>query len=210
MNLMFKLWKSNDPIFEKIFRRHASNSLIASREFLALFGDIENTEKYYKRIVELEEINDDIVKECHQLMDETFITKIDKSDIAGLIQKLDDIIDGIKTTASKVLVYRVTKLQKEVGSLAAIVTKMIGSVDDLLKEIHNLTPQIVKDGIVIIKELEEEADQILHTATQRIFKEESNAKSLIQWKDIFETMEGITDSSEDVADLINSISRKGT
>ena len=207
---MFKLWKSNDPIFEKIFRRHASNSLIASREFLALFGDIENTEKYYKRIVELEEINDDIVKECHQLMDETFITKIDKSDIAGLIQKLDDIIDGIKTTASKVLVYRVTKLQKEVGSLAAIVTKMIGSVDDLLKEIHNLTPQIVKDGIVIIKELEEEADQILHTATQRIFKEESNAKSLIQWKDIFETMEGITDSCEDVADLINSISRKGT
>lgn len=207
---MFKLWKTNDPIFEKIFRRHASNSLIASRELLALFGDIGNGEKYYKRIVELEQINDDIVRECHQLMDETFITKIDKSDIAGLIQKLDDIIDGIKTTASKVMIYRITKLQKEVGSLAVIVTKMIGSVDDLLREIHNLTPQVVREGAVLIKELEKEADHILYDVTQRIFKEESSAKSLIQWKDIFEAMDGITDSCEDVSDLINSISRKGT
>lgn len=206
---MFKLWKTNDPLFERIFRRHVTNSLIASRELLGLLGDIANASKYFEKIMELERASDGMVRECHELLDQTFITRIDKSDIAGLIQKLDDIIDGIKATAGKINLYHIEKLQGEVGSLIVIVAKMVGAVDDLLREINDPKPSKITEGVVLIKELEEEADQVLYIATERIFREEMNSKTLIQWKDIFETIDSITDSCEDVADLINSISRKG-
>ena len=53
--------------------------------------------------------------------------------------------------------------------------------------------------------VENAADDILHTALAELFAKEKNAIEVIKWKDIYETMEKVTDRLEDVANVLQGV-----
>jgi uncharacterized protein Yka (UPF0111/DUF47 family) len=64
--------------------------------------------------------------------------------------------------------------------------------------------QVVLDCITI-HEVENAADDILHNALAKLFATEKDAIRVIKWKDIYETMEKITDRLEDVANVLQGV-----
>jgi uncharacterized protein Yka (UPF0111/DUF47 family) len=46
---------------------------------------------------------------------------------------------------------------------------------------------------------------VLRRATARLFKEESDARTLIKWKEIYEDVERAVDRCEDVANVIEGV-----
>jgi uncharacterized protein Yka (UPF0111/DUF47 family) len=61
---------------------------------------------------------------------------------------------------------------------------------------------------LLAKQLEEEADAIYHAMLGRLFEEETNAIELIKWKEIYDNLERCVDQTEDVANVLESISIK--
>jgi uncharacterized protein Yka (UPF0111/DUF47 family) len=53
--------------------------------------------------------------------------------------------------------------------------------------------------------LENEADTILRRAVARLFDEETNAVTIIKWKEIYENLESAADRCEDVANIIEGL-----
>jgi hypothetical protein len=64
--------------------------------------------------------------------------------------------------------------------------------------------QVMQDCIAV-HEVENAADDILHAALAELFATEKNAIEVIKWKDIYETMEKITDRLEDVANVLQGV-----
>ena len=58
---------------------------------------------------------------------------------------------------------------------------------------------------IIVHEVENAADDILHAALAELFAKEKNAIEVIKWKDIYETMEKVTDRLEDVANVLQGV-----
>jgi len=58
------------------------------------------------------------------------------------------------------------------------------------------------------KKLEEEGDAIYHESLGRLFEKERDAIEIIKWKEIYDNLERTLDESEDVANVLESITLK--
>ncbi|HLC27644.1 MAG TPA: DUF47 family protein [bacterium] len=203
------MWgKTNDKQFERIFQNHIANTVGCAEELGKLFGDLSTSRERIQNIIEREHKGDNLTREAHQLLDRTFITKIDKDDIVTLINELDHVIDFMRAVALRVQIYHITAARSEAGGFTNIITQMTKMLQSLMPEILNPKVGTVQRQVVQIKEFEEEADLLLYRGLEHLFQSESDAKTVVQWKDIFENLEIITDHCENVADAISSISRK--
>ena len=64
--------------------------------------------------------------------------------------------------------------------------------------------RVLRDCIAI-HEVENAGDDILHDALTELFRMEKDAIQVIKWKDIYETMEAVTDRLEDVANVMQGV-----
>lgn len=201
-------WKSNDMLFEQLFKEHVSNTKQAARVLAELVEKPENRVELVQRIVELEHKGDDLVGKAHELLDSTFITRLDKADIVVLLDELDDVVDYIKSTANRIAVYGITQSNAEAREFASIIVKMVDGIDSLFGNIAKIQLASAKQQVFVLKGLEEEADVLLHRALQRLFQGGADWKEAMQWKDIYEGLERVTDHCEHVVNVVNSIARK--
>ena len=66
-------------------------------------------------------------------------------------------------------------------------------------------PDRVRELCLRVKEVEKENDRLLRRATATLFRDESDAKALIKWKEIYETVETAIDRCEDVVNVIEGV-----
>ena len=58
------------------------------------------------------------------------------------------------------------------------------------------------------KQLDEVSDAIYHESLGRLFEKERDALEIIKWKEIYDNLEMTLDQSEDVANVLESITLK--
>jgi uncharacterized protein Yka (UPF0111/DUF47 family) len=63
----------------------------------------------------------------------------------------------------------------------------------------------VMDHCIEINRLENEADRLVRGRVAELFENEKDAIRLIKLKEIYEFLEGTTDSCEDVADVLQNV-----
>jgi len=63
----------------------------------------------------------------------------------------------------------------------------------------------INESFIEINELENEADRILRESLGKLFSEEKDPIKLIKWKEIYETLEKVTDKCEDAANIIETV-----
>src|SRR5437867_1777202 len=63
---------------------------------------------------------------------------------------------------------------------------------------------------VAVNTLENRADQLLRQSLAALFDTAPDAIHVLKWKDIYETMEAVTDRCEDVANVVEAILLKMT
>lgn len=166
-------------------------------------------QEFASRIKEAETKGDrmihEIIKELHQ----TFITPIEREDILQLAMNLDDVLDGMEQTAVLFEIYEVTEptdyMREFVAILSQCSVEMTGAIELLsqkkLPELH--TPAVK------LKEYESNCDELLRTAVRNLFlKKKNDPIKVIQYKEIYETLEEVADSYQKVADTFESIIMK--
>lgn len=201
-------WKNNDAKFISILREHSARTAEAAQELVRLFENVGDGESAIQRIAELEHQCDDLARDYYQLLDRTFITKIDKADLIALIHEADHVIDFMCAASLRVRIYHLTVGRAESKQFANIILRMTEALPMLIDDVHRPKNSATQKHVVTLKELEEEADQTLHRALEDLFLKEKDLRIAMQWKDIFEKLEEVADHCEDVANVVSSIARK--
>ena len=208
---MFGRLLPRETSFFDFFENHAAKTVEGAEELLSLASTGANIGAKAKRIKEIEHECDTITHHCVEALHKTFITPIERDDIYRLITRMDDIMDFVEAAAERLALYKLEKMTPELKDLADVLVRSTKELAEALKLLRNLehTDAIVKKCIDVNR-LENEADAILRRSVARLFKDEKDPITVIKWKDIYETMETVTDRCEDAANVLQNVIVKMT
>jgi len=190
----------------ELFNAHAEQVVVAARQLQELMRDFANRDSYAKAIDEAEHAADRITQEAIRLLHTTFITPLDRDQIHGLVNTLDDICDLIQDTAESITLYDIKRITPETERLADIAVKCCERVKDVVSLIGKPEQsEALLKTCEEIDRLESDADRVMRSALSRLFREEQDAREIIKMKAIYELLEEITDRCMDLANLAEGI-----
>jgi hypothetical protein len=168
------------------------------------YRDVPNKRKHIK---DIEHRADETVHTIYEELNQTFITPIDREDIYALASRLDDVLDLIDAVADRLLIYKIKAPTEGCIAMAKIIVKTSEETDRAVHCLRTLSPFYHKHAVEVNR-LENEADRLLRDQLAALFEGGTDAIEVIKWKELYETMESITDRCEDVVNVIEGITLK--
>src|SRR5579883_1704540 len=102
-----------DGAFYDLLEAQAQAAYDAASTFHALTGDFSEVRSYLKALEDIEHKADKITHDAVNRVNTQFITPLDKEDMIGLTDRLDDVTDVIEKAASRIEVYRLKSPRPE-------------------------------------------------------------------------------------------------
>jgi len=193
--------------FYDLFEQGTANLVVAAEKLVDLFDNYEDVEAKAKELKALEHGGDVIAHEIIARLHRTFVTPIDREDITQLVHSMDDVMDFIEAAGRTAFLYGITEPTDRARELARIVLKMAHKLNEVVPRLRRRDqyPWILKQ-CVEINTLENEADDVHHTALAELFEVcHLNACEVIKWREIYEHLESATDRGEDIANVLEGI-----
>ena len=171
-------------------------------------GAASDLKGFSEKIKALESKGDSFVHETIIELNHAFITSIEQEDILLLAEKMDEVVDGMEDCAIYFYMYDLkeaddfmTEFQKNLGlsssELCEAITLLI-----------NRDLKSIKEHTVNVKSYEEICDQVERKAIRKLFKKYTDPIKIIQYKDLYEMLEGVVDACQDVAKCLDTIVMK--
>jgi len=156
---------------------------------------------------DLENENDKLTHTIFVELGKNFITPFDREDIHSLATALDDIADYIYATAKKINFYKIEPTNDQgIKKMADAIKESVLSVNSAVIELKNLKNiQKVVECVIKINGIENQVDDIFDMSIENLFENESDIKTLIKKREIYQVMEEVTDKCEDAGNVMESI-----
>lgn len=161
-----------------------------------------------KAIKDVEHQADEVTHTIVRRLDRAFITPFDREDIHLLTSRLDDVVDRIDSCARRFQIYRIVDVPPGARMLAEVIERTAGELRRAVNALEKGPPVTVLAACREIKRLEEEGDAIYHDWLGRLFEEQTDAITVIKWKELYDTLEKTLDSAEDAANVLESVTIK--
>jgi predicted phosphate transport protein (TIGR00153 family) len=209
LNSVFQFLVPKDKKFFPLFEE-ASVNLILLAETLheAVNAPKEEREEYYRKISELEVIIEEITHKTHLELSRNFITPFDREDIHSLIKSIDNVADFMHGAASRMRLYQVEKITKSIRKLTEINLEACQLIGVGIKELKVMNNKAIKETCKRINKLESKADDVFDKAVADIFENETDAKSIIKYKEVLSALESASDKCKSVSNVMEQISVK--
>jgi predicted phosphate transport protein (TIGR00153 family) len=198
-----------DERFFDYFRQAADNAAEVARALCDLLENYSDIERKARQVRDLERKGDDITHQIFKALNSTFVTPLDREDIADLANRLDDFVDALEEAARRIRLYNIDQPNDYARRMARVIdqqaTLIAGTVP--LLESRRQWDKLLQCSIDINR-LEGEADEVLDQALPRQFDGVSDMSSLIKamrWGEIYQYLEDAADRGEDIADTLERI-----
>lgn len=171
----------------------------------------ENAEVEMKKIHDIENKADKNLHELKNYLLRDFLPPIDREDILEIANKIDDFIDDIDEIVIDLNIYNISEITSEIKELIELLENATKILYDLIIEFKNFKKiQEIKQKVVEVNKIEEQADKIYEKAIKQLYKEETNAIQIMKLSNIYEIIENGFDSCENIADLIDDVLLKNS
>ncbi len=208
INNIFKIFLPKEVVFYPLFEGSAEN-LVQISELLnkaMATKDIAERDEVIKAIKELENVGDDFTHKIYDQLNKTFITPFDREDIQELASQMDEVADYVNTAAQRIKLYRPKAINDAHVKIADLILQAAKQINIAIKELKNIKyPEKIKEACIKIDFIENQADDIYHSALSDLFQNEKDTIELIKTKEILSSLETATDQAEDVSDVLKTI-----
>jgi uncharacterized protein len=209
---MFGRLMPRDGNFFALFNEHGDRISEGARAFMAMvqnYRDPVLRQRHAEEVDAAEHAADKVTAEVMRSLHRTFITPIDREQIHGLINAMDDILDLLQDTSEVMSLYDLQHITEDVLRLGEISVRCCERVQHVVTLLPRLKDAAVAESALKtceeIDQLESDADRVMRGAMSRLFREEPDTRELIKLKAVYEHLESISDRCEDVANLIEGI-----
>ena len=205
---MAKLFKKDEKFF-KIFKQMTVYILEAAKILQTMVDNpADDLAPLAAKIKDLEHKGDELTHSVIDELNKTFITPIDREDIHDLSAALDDVLDLIDNTATRIVLFRITEPITAVPEMCAVLLNQAKTLGEAISDLQGNAHVI--ERCIEINSLENDADRLFQVAIAALFEEVKDPIDVIKRKEIIETLEVATDKAEDVANVLESIIVKNT
>ncbi len=198
-----------DERFFEYFHQAADNAAEVARALCNLLEDYHDVEHKALRVRNLERRGDEITHQIFRALSSTFVTPLDREDIANLASRLDDFVDAIEEATRRIRLYGIDQPTDYARKLAHIIDQQASLIAKTVPLLENRRQwEKLRQCSIDINRLEGEADDILDQALARQFDGVTDIDGLIKatrWGEIYQQLEEAADRGEDIADTLESI-----
>ena len=204
---MFNFIPHQEKFFD-LFKEAAQTVLEGAKSLKQMLDHYDNPEEAWKQLSDLEHEGDRITHRILRMLNQTFITPIDREDMYALTTELDNVMDSIEAAASRMVLYKITQIPPQAQELGNVILE---AAEQMVKAVFHM-PKLedIEHYCVEINGLENTADHIFRQAIAGLFDGAHSPMDVIKWRDIYEVLEETTDRCEDVANVLESIALKNT
>ncbi len=205
----FQALMPREDRFFDLYNRHAQTLVAGALALRELLNGGPGIAAAAQQVVAAEIQADAIARDVLQLVRRTFITPFDRSEIADLIDTLDDTIDQMRKTVKAVLMFDVTTMEPQMAQMGDCIVRaaaltveiisLLGSLRENAPRINAITEEITR--------LEDEADTLNDAGIKALFlrHQGGNAMGYIIGVEIYDHLEKVMDRFEDVANRVGGI-----
>ena len=188
--------------FFTCFEKAAEHAVQAAK----LLQRMTDADPLAREIESVEHACDDVTHSALDRLNKVFITPIDREDIHLILMRLDDVVDLIHATSSRLAFLAIEKPTPHSINMAK---QIVRGCEKMAEAVHGIRltknyEQVTRDCIAV-HEVENAADDILHYALAELFTNIKDPITVIKWKDIYESLEEVTDRLEAVANALHGV-----
>lgn len=193
-----------------IYLKEISSILTESANYFADYmkTDIADLKGFSNQMKEYEVAADSKVHQVITELNNVFITSIEREDILSLAVNMDDVLDGLEQTAALFEMYSITHADEYILQFVGAILNCVIEIEEAVKlSFSKKLPEVTKHAIKI-KDLESQCDEVLRQSIKNLFKVEKDFIRIIQYKEIYETLEEVSDYCQNVANVFEAIIMK--
>ncbi|MFH1141430.1 MAG: DUF47 family protein [Chloroflexota bacterium] len=205
---LFSFLIPKEDRFFGLLKSSASNLYDTSKAMVDLMEDYRNVPEKAAEIKQLEEVGDLIIHQIMNNLHRTFVTPLDREDIAALGEHLDDVVDALEEAARHFVEYGIQAPTPACLELSNIIVASAEMLQQALAKIHFKGSKLkgILADVVEINRLENEADHVTSAAMAQLFtNQDISAIDVMKWRDIYNQLEQAADRCEDAANVLEGI-----
>jgi uncharacterized protein len=193
--------------FFTLFRENASNLMEGLKVLDTLLNsDPGHFAEHHMHLRDIEHRGDEVTHNVNKELNRTFITPFDREDIYALAAAVDDVIDLAEETADTIVLDRVESINppaQQMGGILIQIGEELIQAFDKLESRNDMTRHWVR-----VHDLENQADRVTREAIGELFQNSQDPIYVIKWKDVYALLEKTVDRTEDVANILESVTIK--
>ena len=193
-----------EKIFFELLEMESNNVMLGAQAFREVILHYESLPEKRSQIKDIEHRGDEIVQQIYEQLVKTFVTPLDREEIAKLASLYDDVLDYIEGVVTRLYLYGIEKPTETMRKFADLVPKAVEEIDFAFAAIHEIRAPGIETRCNAVDRLEHEADDLLHESVAVLFKSHDTL-TVMKLKEIYEVMETIIDKCADVVQVIRNI-----
>ena len=186
-----------DKVFYDLLEKESANVLVGARKLEEAIRRFDNLDFRRKELKDIEHEGDRIVREIYDRMNDSFITPIDREDIAKLASLYDDVLDLCYAVINRIYLYEIEETTRGMVRFAELVRESVDEIELIFVSIRRINKEEIDKRLVRVDWLESEADMLLNEEIAALFKE-GDVLRILRMKGVYEYLEMVTDKCEDV------------
>ncbi len=203
---------NKDKDWFDLFVTSISYSNNAARVLKKAFEDGLVDYKELQNIKSIEHEADRHVHRCLKLVEEAFITPIDRADMIEIVNEIENITDCIDSIGNVTYMTCIKQVNEDAQNLMQLLVEACSKLEELMKNLNNYkkNQKAINNAIIEINRIEEMGDKTYLNAMRTLFEFETDAKKIIAYQRLYNELENALDKCEDVADAIQKVIISGT
>jgi uncharacterized protein len=190
--------------FYELFAAAGRNAHEAAQLTEIRFREVPEASVPHSSVKELEAEGDRYTRETFELLNTQYVTPFDREDIYGLASAVDDVVDHIDEASDLLDIYKIEAPMEQSITQCRVLVDSTAQLEHALGSLR--TFRGVQDAIVEIKRLEDAGDRASRDAIASLFEDEDvSPRTIIRWKDVFESLERAIDACETAAHTVGNI-----
>lgn len=159
-----------------------------------------------QRIHQIENDGDSDVKTIMNELYIAFITPIDREDIVQLVDKLDNIIDGMDGLTYEFDYLNIQELRPDTEKFIALICEAVAAVRESVKEFSRFkNSKTLNQNIENANRIESLGDDLYTKNLSDLFAQETDPINVIRWQKIYAGFEKVLNACEDCADVMTGL-----
>jgi uncharacterized protein Yka (UPF0111/DUF47 family) len=177
-----------------------------------VFGELETASGHDRidavavKLKPIETEADGVCQRLYEAIDRTFVTPIDREDLARLTKVLDTVVDGMEHTAAFATLFRFAALTDPMRQLVRVTVACAREIASAARNLRKFAdPESIKGPTLAVHALENEADAVYRKAIAGLFSNGMPPLEVVRQKDMLFSLEEGVDQCEDAMDVIRSV-----
>lgn len=170
-------------------------------------SDADDWKRIEREIKSCEVQGDALLTEFHEMLSGRWLIKVNKLDLQAVSMAMDDCIDVIKDTAKAILIYHPDRIDPQLKELAQIAKSQSEAIGLLVRQLSDIKKNLsaISTSCERVTELEHTADEAYEDYIGFIFRDVSDVRELIKYKNLSEMLENTTDAHKKISDNVRKL-----